>query len=144
MSISVVLVDDHQMFRKGLRLLIESKPDISVVGEAGDGKEAIEEVRRLSPDVVVMDISMPNINGIEATQQILSNSPNTKVVALSIHAGKRFVKDMLRAGAVGYILKDSAPEDLVNGIRTVIQGDVYLSPAITGIVVSELKELLVK
>ena len=144
MSISVVLVDDHQMFRKGLRLIIESKPDISVVGEAGDGKEAIEEVRQLSPDVVVMDISMPNLNGIEATQQILSNSPHTKVVALSIHAGKRFVKDMLRAGAVGYILKDSAPEDLVNGIRTVIQGEVYLSPAITGIVVSELKELLVK
>jgi len=144
MSISVLLVDDHPMFRKGLRLLLESKPDISVVGEAGDGKEAIEEVRELSPDVVVMDITMPNITGIEATQQILSNSPHTRVVALSIHAGKRFVKDMLRAGAVGYILKDSAPEDLVNGIRTVIQGEVYLSPAITGIVVSELKELLVK
>ena len=82
MSISVLLVDDHPMFRKGLRLLIEEEPDMSVVGEAGDGKEAIEKVRKLSPDVVVMDITMPNLNGIEATQQVLSHSPHTKVVAL--------------------------------------------------------------
>jgi ATP/maltotriose-dependent transcriptional regulator MalT/ActR/RegA family two-component response regulator len=142
MNISVLLVDDHPMFRKGLRQTIEAEPDLNVVGEASDGKEAIEKARKLSPDVIVMDISMPNITGIEATQQVLSNSPHTKVVALSIHAAKRFVIDMLRAGASGYILKDSAPEDLVNGVRTVIKGKFYLSPSITGVVVSELKDLL--
>ena len=144
MSISVILADDHPMFQKGVRLLVDEEPDMRVVGEAGDGKEAIEKVRKLSPDVVVMDISMPNFNGIEATRQILSDSPNTKVVALSMHAGKRFVKDMLAAGASGYMLKDSGPEAMINGIRAVMRGDVYLSPAITGIVVSEYKKLMVQ
>jgi len=144
MPTTILLVDDHPLFRKGLRLLIEEEPDMSAVGEAGDGKEALEKVLELSPDVVIMDISMPDFNGIDATRQIVSEVPSAKVVALSMHAGKRFVEDMLQAGAAGYILKKSAPEDLVNGIRTVAQGDVYLSPAITGIVVSKYKELLVK
>jgi DNA-binding NarL/FixJ family response regulator len=144
MSISVILADDHPMFRKGVRLLIDEEPDMSVVGEAGDGKEAIEKVRKLSPDVVVMDISLPNFNGIEATRQILSDSPNTKVVALSMQAGKRFVKDMLAAGASGYRLKDSGPEAMINGIRAVIRGEVYLSPAITGSVVAEYKKIMVQ
>jgi LuxR family maltose regulon positive regulatory protein len=140
MSITILLADDHALFRKGLRLLLEEEPDMSVVGEAGDGREAIERVRELSPDVVVMDISMPDLNGIEATQQILSDSPQTKVVALSIHAGKRYVRDMLSAGAAGYILKDSVPEEMINGIRKVMGNDVYLSSVITGVVVSELIE----
>jgi len=144
MAITILLVDDHPLFRKGLSLLLEEEPDMSVVGEAGDGKEAIEKVRELSPDVVIMDISMPDFNGIDATRQIVSEVPSAKVVALSMHAGNRFVEDMLQAGAAGYILKKSVPKDLVNGIRMVIQGDVYLSPAITGIVVSEYKELLTK
>jgi DNA-binding NarL/FixJ family response regulator len=118
-------------------MLLDAEKDIRVVGEAGDGRAAIEQVGDLSPDMVVMDISMPELNGVEATRQILSNSPNTKVVALSIHAGKRFVKDMLGAGAVGYILKDCVPEEMVNGIRKVMQNDLYLSRAITGVVVSE-------
>ncbi len=140
MPITILLADDHALFRKGLRLLLEEEPDMRVVGEADDGKEAIERVRELSPDVVVMDISMPNLNGIEATQQILSDSPQTKVVALSIHAGKRYVKDMLSAGAAGYILKDSVPEEMINGIRKVMGNEVYLSSVITGVVVSELLE----
>ena len=144
MPTTILLVDDHPLFRKGLRLLLEEQEDFRIVGEAGDGREAIDRVRTLSPDVVIMDISMPDFNGIEATRQIVSEVPSAKVVALSIHAGKRFVEDMLQAGAAGYILKKSVPEDLVNGIRTVIRGDVYLSPAITGIVVSEYKELLAK
>jgi len=141
---TILLVDDHPLFRKGLRLLLEEQEDFKIVGEAGDGREAMDGVRTLSPDVVIMDITMPDLDGIDATRQILSEVPSAKVVALSMHAGNPFVEDMLQAGAAGYILKQSVPEDLVNGIRIVIQGDVYLSPAITGIVVSEYKELMGK
>ncbi len=144
MATTILLVDDHPLFRKGLRLLLEEQEDFHIVGEAGDGREAIDRVRTLSPDVVIMDITMPDFNGIDATRQIVSEDPSAKVVALSMHAEKRFVEDMLQAGAAGYILKKSVPEDLVNGLRTVIQGEVYLSPAITGVVVSEYKELLEK
>ena len=144
MVTTILLVDDHPLFRKGLRLLLEEQADYRIVGEAGNGREAIDRVRTLSPDVVIMDITMPDLDGIDATRQILSEVPSAKVIALSMHTGKRFVKDMLQAGAAGYILKKSVPEDLVNGIRMVIQGEVYLSPAITGIVVSEYKELLAK
>ena len=142
MATTILLVDDHPLFRKGLRLLLEEQEDFRIVGEAGDGQEALDRFRELSPDVVVMDITMPNLNGIEATRQILSESPDTKVVALSIHAGKRFVQDMLAAGAAGYILKDSVPEELPNCIRKVIGGEVFLSSAITGVVVSEYVGLL--
>lgn len=140
MSVTVLLVDDQPIFRKGLRLLFDAEKDIRVVGEAGDGQAAIEQVRALSPDVVVMGISMPNMNGIEATRQIISSSPNTKVVVLSIHAGKEFVKDMLGAGASGYILKDSVPEELAEGIRKVMQNEMYLSNDITGVVVAGFLE----
>ena len=139
---TILLVDDHPLFRKGLHLLLKEEADMQVIGEAGDGQAAIERVRELSPDVVVMDISMPNFNGIEATRQIVAESPGTKVVALSIHSGKRFVEGMLGAGAAGYILKLSAPEELVNGIRAVIRGEVYLSADITGVVVSQFLKLL--
>jgi len=142
MATTILLVDDHPLFRKGLRLLLEEQADFRIVGEAGDGREAIERVRTLSPEVVIMDITMPEFNGVEATRKIVSEHPSAKVIALSMHAGKSFVEDMLQAGAAGYILKKSVPEDVVNAIRMVIQGDIYLSPAITGIVVSEYKELL--
>jgi ATP/maltotriose-dependent transcriptional regulator MalT/ActR/RegA family two-component response regulator len=144
MAITILLVDDHPLFRKGIRLLLEEQEDFHIVGEAGDGHEAIDRVQTLSPDVVIMDITMPDFDGIEATRQIVSEEPATKVVALSMHAEKSFVEDMLQAGASGYILKKSVPEDLENGIRTVIQGDIYLSPTITGIVVAEYKEMLAK
>lgn len=142
MKTKVLLVDDHPLFRKGLRLLLEEEKDLQVVGEAGDGQTAIDLVRKLIPDVVVMDITMPNLNGIEATRHIISESPNTKVMALSIHSGKRFVEDMLRAGAAGYLLKESAPEELVNGIRAVVRGEVCLSAAIAGVVVSQYVNVL--
>lgn len=144
MATNIILVDDHPLFRKGLLHLLEEQKDFRVVGEAGDGQTAIDKVRTLSPEVVIMDISMPDIDGIEATRQILSKAPSVKVIALSMHSGKRFVEDILQAGAVGYILKGSVPEDLVKGIRVVIGGDIYLSPAITGIVVSEFTQLLNK
>ena len=144
MTITILLVDDHPLFRKGLRALLEEQADFRIVGGAEDGRGAIDQVRKLSPDVVLMDITMPDLDGIDATRQILSEVPSTKVIALSMHAGKSFVEDMLKAGAAGYILKRSGLEDLVNGIRMVIRGDIYLSPAITGIVVSEYRELLTR
>ena len=144
MSITILLVDDHPLFRKGLRLLLEEQEDFRIVGEAGDGQDAIDQVRTLSPDVVIMDIAMPDFNGIDATRQIVSENSSAKVVTLSMLAGKRFVEEMLQAGAAGYILKKSVPEDIVNGIRAVIDGEIFLSPAITDIVVSEYKKLLEK
>lgn len=144
MAITILLVDDHPLFRKGLRLILEEQEDFRIVGEAEDGREAIDRVRALSPDVVVMDVTMPDFNGIDATRQIVSEAFSAKVVALSIHEETRFIEEMLKAGAAGYILKDSIPQDLVKGLRAVVKGDVYLSPAITGIVVSEYKDLLEK
>ncbi len=137
---TVVLVDDHPVFRKGLRMLLEDEADLNVIGEAGDGEEAIALLSELNPEVVVLDISMPGMNGIEVAERVSVNCPNTKIVALSIHSDKRFVEEMLMAGAVGYILKQSAPEDLVNGIRTVIEGEAFLSPSITSVVLSGFKK----
>ena len=142
METTILLVDDHPVFRKGLLFLLGTEEDMSVVGEAGDGRTAIDRVRELSPDVVIMDITMPNLDGIEATRHILSEFPDTKIIALSIHSGKHFVEGMLRAGAVGYLLKESVPEELVKAIRTVMQDEMCLSTAITSIVVSEYKEAI--
>lgn len=141
MSAKILLADDHAMFRKGLRGLLEKK-GFRVVGEAGDGREALEKARELSPDVVVMDITMPNLDGIEATRGLTAESPGIKVIVLSIHGGKRFVEKVLQAGAAGYVLKDSAPEELMDAVRTVLRGERYLSTSITGLVVSQYVELL--
>ena len=132
----VLLVDDHPLVRKGLRTLLESEANLAVVGEASDGAKAIDQVKALSPDVIVMDISMPNLNGIEATRSILAQAPDTRIVALSIHSEKRFVDDMLQAGAMGYVLKDSVPEELVRAIHAVLRGEAFLSAAVLGAVVA--------
>lgn len=144
MSATVLLVDDHALMRSGIRTLLEAEKGLRVVGEAGDGREALEEVRRLSPDVVVMDITMPHLDGIEATRGILTESPETRVIALSIHGGKRFVENMLGAGAAGYVLKDSVPEELVDAVRTVLRGEKYLSASVTGLVVAQYMDLLAR
>ena len=142
MTTTILIADDHPIFRKGLLLLLGEEEDMSVVGEAEDGRTAIDRVRKLSPDVVIMDITMPNLDGIEATRHILSEFPDTKIIALSIHSGKHFVEGMLRAGAVGYLLKESVPEELVKAIRTVMQDEMCLSTAITSIVVTKYKEAI--
>ncbi len=134
--ITIVLVDDHIMLRRGLRVLLDAEPGFRVIGESDDGAGLPDLVRTLKPDIVVMDISMPGTNGIEATGRLGSEFPDTRVVALSVHAGQRFVGDMLRAGARGYVLKESAPEELVTAIRAVANGDIYLSPSVTKSVVS--------
>ena len=140
MPTQILLVDDHAIVRKGLQALLENNDDLTVIGEAEDGKSAVALSRELLPDVVIMDISMKGLNGIEATKQICKYCPETKIIALSIHSEKHFVEDMLQAGAAGYILKESIPEDLILGIRAVMSGDGYLSPSIVGIVVSRYHE----
>jgi DNA-binding NarL/FixJ family response regulator len=132
MSATIILVDDHPVFRQGLYHLLSREKGMTVVGEADDGQIAIELVRRETPDLVIMDITMPNFNGIDATRHIISEFPDTKIIALSIHSGKRFIEGMLRAGAVGYILKESAPEELLNGVRAVMRDEIYLSSSVTG------------
>jgi len=137
MSIRIILVDDHAITREGLRSLIEKQADMEVIGDAKDGRKAVELVRELSPDVVITDISMPNLNGVDATRQIVRDFPKIKVVALSIHSNRAFVADMLKAGASGYVLKECTFDELVDAIRTVIDGGVYLSPKVASIVVSD-------
>jgi len=134
MSIRTLLVDDHQMMRDGLRAILDKEPDVEVVGVADNGRTAFEKVQELFPAVVVMDIGMPGLNGIEATRKIKLACPTVKVIALSTYSDKRYVVEMLDAGASGYVLKIAASDDLLQAIRAVSDGKHYLSPDITGIV----------
>ena len=129
--ISTLLVDDHTLIRQGVRVLLEAEDDIAVVGEAQDGRQAVEMAARLRPDVVVMDIAMPLLNGIEATRQILAAVPTTRVLILSAHSDEEYVERITELGAAGYVLKQSSLEDLAAAIRTAHAGGVYVSPSIT-------------
>jgi CheY-like chemotaxis protein len=130
MAIKILLADDHKIVRDGLRALLEKSDDLEVVGEASNGQIALELTHELVPDVVVMDIGMPVMNGIEATEQIIKNQPDTKVIGLSMHSDRRFVSSMLGAGATGYLLKDCAFDELVNAIHAVFLGQIYIGPGI--------------
>jgi two-component system response regulator NreC len=124
---TIVLADDHRIVRQGLRALLEAEPDLQLVGETGDGLEAVQLARRLQPDVVVLDLMMPSINGLEATRQISDGCPQTHVIILSMHADEGYVLEALRNGAAGYVLKDSSADDLVRAVREVVAGRRYLS-----------------
>ncbi len=137
MSIRVLIADDHKIMLAGLRSLLEKQTDFEVVGEAENGRKAVQMAQEKTPDVVVMDVSMPDLNGIEATMQIVESLPGTRVIALSMHSDKRFVMGMLRAGASGYLLKDCASQELANAIVQVAGGKKYLSPEITGVVIDD-------
>ncbi len=137
MSIRILLADDHKITREGLRSLISKQSDMKVVAEAENGRDAVSLAKELRPDVIIMDVSMPDLNGIEATKQILSESKNVKVVALSMHSDNLFVSEMLKSGASGYMLKDCAFEELDRAIREVFNGNTYLSPMISGVVVED-------
>lgn len=133
MSITTLLVDDHKIIRDGLRTLIEREAGIEVVAEAENGNDAVEMARQLEPHVVIMDISMPDMNGIDATRLILSEVPSLKIIALSMYSDRLFVSGMLEAGASGYLLKDCAFEELVSAIRSVMAGRIYVSSKIQGL-----------
>ncbi len=137
MSITVFLADDHRMVREGFRLLLETQPDIKVVGEAGDGREAVRQVTKEPPDIVLMDLAMPELNGVEATEQICQNCPGVKVIILSMYSTTQHIFRAFKAGARGYILKESAGDDVIKAIRTVQGGRIFLCSEISEAVVGE-------
>ncbi|MDE3196001.1 MAG: response regulator transcription factor [Acidobacteriota bacterium] len=129
--IRILLADDHTVMRSGLRLLLERQPDFQVVGEAADGREAVDLAEKLSPDVVVIDVAMPRLNGLDATQQITAKNAAAAVVVLSMHSDEGYIARALKAGARGYLLKDSAEADLIGAIRAVHEGKAFFSPVIS-------------
>ncbi|HSG16411.1 MAG TPA: response regulator transcription factor [Anaerolineae bacterium] len=129
-KISLILADDHAVVRSGLRMLLEAQPDIEIVAEAESGRQAIDQVRAIRPDVVLMDIQMPDVNGIEATQRIKELAPETAVLVLTMHEDDQYFFEMLHAGASGYMPKRAAPDELVSAIRTVARGEIFLYPSL--------------
>jgi DNA-binding NarL/FixJ family response regulator len=138
--IRILLADDHAVVRQGFRMILSAHADLEIVGEAGNGREAIELSATLRPDVVVMDVAMPELNGIEATRRLTAENPHIRVVALSMHKDSVYVREILRAGARGYLLKDSVAEDLVAAVRSVAAGEGYLSPAISNAVLDDYRK----
>src|SRR5579864_7090759 len=137
--IRVLLADDHAMVRKGFRLILEAQPDMEIAGEAGNGREAVELAEKLHPDLVIMDVTMPELNGIEATRRLAEASPHTRVLALSMHKDSVYVREILRAGARGYLLKDSSDADLLAAVRAVAKGEGYISPGVSDAVLSDYR-----
>jgi DNA-binding NarL/FixJ family response regulator len=140
MNIKILLADDHAILREGLRSLLEKQKGYEVVAEAGDGRAAVKLAKKYLPDVVIMDITMPDMNGIDATHQLLAEVPETKVIALSVHADKRYVASMLGAGASGYLRKDCVSEELTHAIKSVMNGEVYISPKIVSVISKHFAE----
>jgi two-component system response regulator NreC len=137
MKVRILLADDHKIVRDGLRALLEKQPGMAVVGEADNGRATVSLTRDLLPELVIMDIGMPDLNGIDATRQIVNEFPGVKVIALSMHSDRRFVAQMFRAGASGYLLKDCAFEELARAVRAVLKNQTYLSPAVAGPVMED-------
>ncbi|HEY1387783.1 MAG TPA: response regulator transcription factor [Ktedonobacterales bacterium] len=135
--IRVLLADDHTILRAGLKMMLSVQPDIEIVGEASDGRQAIAEAQRLQPDVILMDITMPELNGIEATRQVKKLLPETRVLVLTMHENEEYLFQVLRAGASGYILKEAADTELISAIRSVYAGRFYLSPPAQGMMVGD-------
>jgi len=136
--VKVLLVDDHGLVREGIKMILEKERDFEVVGEATDGREALASLQRVSPDVILMDISMPNLNGFEAIFQIKRSHPRAKILVLTVHTNEEYVYKSLKAGALGYLVKDSAVSELVGAVKAVAEGKPYLSPSISKGVVDRL------
>lgn len=133
----VLLADDHTLVRTGIRALLEAAGNLEVVGEASDGRAAVELVRTLNPDLAIIDVAMPNMNGIEAVRQICADHPHTRVIMLSMHSDQQYIYEALRCGAAGYVLKDAAFTELVSAIQTVLEGKTYLSPPLADSVMTD-------
>jgi two-component system response regulator NreC len=142
MMIKIILADNHPIIRQGLAILLDGEQDMQVVAEAEDCGTTLRLIQELAPEVVIMDISMPDLNGVQATRQILTQYPWVKVIALSMHSDSLFVLNMLNAGAAGYLLKDCALEELVSAIRTVVTRKIYLSASLSNMLVSDLANKL--
>lgn len=140
MCLRIILADDHNMIREGLSYLLKRKPGVKVVAEAENGRKAVRLCHELKPDVVIIDIAMPDLNGIEATRLIISELPGIKVIALTMHAEGKFVREMLRAGASGYLLKDSGFRELSKALDIVVNNQIYLSPEIADVLVNDYLE----
>ncbi len=136
----ILLADDHAVVRQGFKMILSAQTDMEIVGEAGNGREAVELAESLKPDIVVMDVAMPELNGIEATRRLSASTPHTRVVALSMHKDNVYVREILRAGARGYLLKDSVAADVVAAIRAVARGESYLSPAVSNAVLDDYRK----
>jgi DNA-binding NarL/FixJ family response regulator len=136
-SIGIIFVDDHEVFHECIRHLFDQQPDMKMLAVANNGRAAVKLARELSPDVVVMDISMPGLNGIDGTRKILTDNPRIRVIALSMHSERHYIQQVLKAGASGYVLKDSAFEELISAIHAVQQQNMYLSPKITSVVLDD-------
>lgn len=137
MAVRIVIADDHSILREGLKALIAKETGLEIVAEADTGMNALKRVREFSPDVVIMDVAMPELNGIEATRQMVTDFPEIKVIALSMHSDRRFVIEMLRAGAHGFVLKHAAFEELIQAIHSVVVGNSFLSSSIVDVVVRD-------
>ncbi|UCE64871.1 MAG: response regulator transcription factor [Nitrospirota bacterium] len=144
MSIHILLVDDHKIFREGIRALLEKEPNFVVVGEAQDGREAVELAKEKRPDIVIMDVSMPRLSGPEATRQIIAACPDVRIVCLSMFAEQRFITAALEAGAKGYVLKDCSWEEVAQAIQAVHDGQTYLCPRIAGVALEGFRARQVK
>lgn len=138
--IRVLLADDHAVVRQGFKMILAAEPDMEIVGEAGNGREAVELVGEARPDVVVMDVAMPELNGIEATRRLATVAPHARVLALSMHKDSVYVREILRAGARGYLLKDSVAADLVAAVRAIASGEGYISPAVSNAVLDDYRQ----
>jgi DNA-binding NarL/FixJ family response regulator len=137
MSIRIILADDHAILRHGLSRAFEQEKDIDIVGQANDGRSTVELVKELSPDIVIMDIAMPDLNGIEATRIITKNRPKVKVIGLSMHSSDKYIREMFKAGASGYLLKNSPFEMLLEAVKTVASGKTYISPSVGDMILKD-------
>jgi DNA-binding NarL/FixJ family response regulator len=137
--IRILLADDHAVVRDGFKMILGAQPDMEIVGEAGNGREAVERAIELRPDIVVMDVAMPELNGIEATRRVIEALPHARVLALSMHKDNVYVREILRAGARGYLLKDAPAGDLLAAVRAVAGGEGYLSPAVSNAVLDDYR-----
>ena len=138
-KIRILLADDHVIVRQGFRMILAAQPDMEILGEASNGREAVEQAERLQPDVVVMDVAMPDLNGIEATRRMATAAPRARVMALSMHKDSVYVREILKAGARGYLLKDAFDRDLLAAVRAVARGEGYLSPSVSDAVLNDYR-----